>query len=117
MPMYCDNKNLLFTVSGNSGLDLKMSSSVRKLATNYEEATDDEVEERVTINYIDTITEHGIGAADVKKLREANYHTVQSIIMSTKKDLTSVKGLSDAKVEKILEACHKILDVCSQLPS
>ena len=47
-------------------------------------------------------------AQDVKKLKEAGHQTVGSVNMECKKKLTQVRGLSEAKVEKILEAAGKI---------
>lgn len=34
--------------------------------------------------------------------------TVEGILFTTKKDLTSIKGLTDAKVEKIKDAAEKL---------
>jgi DNA repair protein RAD51 len=40
----------------------------------------------------------------VKKLRDAGFHTVESIAFSPKKALLTIKGISDAKADKLLEA-------------
>lgn len=56
---------------------------------------------------MDKLQDFGIGAADIKKLKEAGVQTIESIKMRTKKHLTNIKGLSEAKVEKILDACSK----------
>ena len=45
--------------------------------------------------------EFGIAAADIKKLREGGVHTVETLAYASKKDLVAIKGLSEAKVEKI----------------
>ena len=80
------------------------------------------------------IQKHGISATDVKKLKEAGYCTVGAILMATEKvfcdsnavlvyqtclpnpahvqDLCSVKGLSEAKVEKIYESAARC-QVCA----
>jgi len=50
-----------------------------------------------------------VPAADIKKLKESGYHTCQSLMMSTKKELTSIRGVSDAKVEKFIEAVMKMI--------
>jgi hypothetical protein len=44
----------------------------------------------------------GISAADVKKLLEAGFHTVESVAYTPKKALLAIKGLSEAKCDKIL---------------
>lgn len=51
----------------------------------------------------------GINAADVKKLQEAGYYTVESIVMTPRKTLLEVKGISEAKADKILEAGSKLV--------
>lgn len=51
----------------------------------------------------------GIAAADVKKLRDAGLCTVEAVAYSPKKDLVLIKGLSEAKVEKIIEAASKLV--------
>ena len=45
-----------------------------------------------------------ISAADIKKLKEANYCTVESIAYAPRKEIVTIKGISDAKVEKVQEA-------------
>ena len=44
---------------------------------------------------------HGIGAADVKKLEDAGFHTVESVAFAPKKQLLAIKGISEAKADKI----------------
>ena len=50
------------------------------------------------------LEEKGINAGDVKKLEEAGLHTVEAIAFTPKKALVQVKGLSENKVDKIIEA-------------
>jgi DNA repair protein RAD51 len=51
----------------------------------------------------------GISATDSKKLAEAGFNTVESIAYSTKKLLTSVKGISEAKADKLLAEASKLV--------
>lgn len=44
----------------------------------------------------------GISAGDVKKLEEAGYHTVEAVAFAPKKHLITIKGISEAKADKIL---------------
>lgn len=44
----------------------------------------------------------GITSGDIKKLQEAGYHTIESIAFATKKHLITIKGISEAKADKIL---------------
>ncbi|RLN30718.1 hypothetical protein C2845_PM05G17250 [Panicum miliaceum] len=46
----------------------------------------------------------GIAALDVKKLKDAGLCTVESVAYSPRKDLLQIKGISEAKVDKIIEA-------------
>ena len=48
---------------------------------------------------------------DIKKLTDAGYTTVESVCFVPKKALVNVKGLSEAKLEKILEAAAKLVDM------
>uniref|UniRef100_A0A8C6VU59 G1 to S phase transition 2 n=1 Tax=Nothobranchius furzeri TaxID=105023 RepID=A0A8C6VU59_NOTFU len=49
--------------------------------------------------------------ADIKKLKSVGICTVKGIQMTTRKALCNIKGLSEAKVEKIKEAAGKMLNV------
>lgn len=54
------------------------------------------------------LEEVGINKGDLKKLMDSGYYTVESILMSTRKALCEVKGLSDAKIEKVIEGAKKL---------
>ncbi|KAJ5810570.1 Meiotic recombination protein dmc1 [Penicillium pulvis] len=58
---------------------------------------------------IDGIQSHGIGAADINKLKANGYYTVASVHGATRRTLLKVKGFSEVKVEKIKEAVQKCL--------
>jgi DNA repair protein RAD51 len=51
----------------------------------------------------------GINASDVKKLMDAGYHTVESVAYATKKSLITVKGITEAKAEKLLNEASKLV--------
>ena len=51
----------------------------------------------------------GVTAADLKKLAEAGFTTVESIAFSTKKSLIEVKGISEAKADKIIAQAAQIV--------
>lgn len=46
----------------------------------------------------------GIAAVDVKKLKDAGLCTVEAVAYSPRKELLLIKGISEAKVDKIVEA-------------
>ena len=82
-----------------------------KQATKPEEESTQGQEEEVELDGptpIKALEEKGINASDIKKLEEAGYHTVEAVAFTPKKNLIIVKGLSEAKVDKILEATNKI---------
>jgi len=51
----------------------------------------------------------GITASDVKKLQEAGFHTVESVAYSTIKALVAVKGITETKADKLLQAASKLI--------
>merc|ERR1719392_362055 len=57
---------------------------------------------------IEMLQNHGINVADIKKLKTAGICTVRGIQMVTKKKLCAIKGLSEAKVDKMKEAVIKV---------
>ena len=54
------------------------------------------------------LKEKGINANDIKKLEEAGFHSVEAVTFKAKKDLMLIKGLSEAKLDKILEAAKQL---------
>lgn len=72
------------------------------------EGEEEQVAEAVEIDGptpIKALEEKGINAGDIKKLEEAGFHTVEAVAFTPKKHLIIVKGLSEAKVDKIIDAC------------
>eukprot|EP00931_Biecheleriopsis_adriatica_P107397 TRINITY_DN81742_c0_g1_i1.p1 TRINITY_DN81742_c0_g1~~TRINITY_DN81742_c0_g1_i1.p1 ORF type:complete len:351 (-),score=116.71 TRINITY_DN81742_c0_g1_i1:80-1132(-) len=63
-------------------------------------------DDELPYSLIDTLQDKGINAADLKKLKDAGYNTNQSVVYAMRKDLLSIKGLSDQKVDKIIEAAR-----------
>lgn len=60
---------------------------------------------------VDELQGQGIGAADILKLRQAGICSVKGIQMTSKRNLLKLKGMSEAKVDKIKEAAGKLCDV------
>ncbi|XP_012670100.2 meiotic recombination protein DMC1/LIM15 homolog [Clupea harengus] len=58
---------------------------------------------------IELLQKHGINMADIKKLKSVGICTVKGIQMTTRRALGNIKGLSEAKVDKIKEAAGKLL--------
>lgn len=65
--------------------------------------------------------ELGVAAADIKKLKEGGINTVDALAHAAKRELVAIKGLSEAKVEKIQKegvascCCQQLL--CTRLTS
>ena len=59
---------------------------------------------------IDELQKAGINAADISKLKAAGVCTVKGVQMCTRKLLLNIKGISEAKVDKIKEAAAKMSD-------
>ena len=57
---------------------------------------------------ISALSNFGIATSDIKKLREAGYHTVEHLMMTSDRRLLNIKGISDAKVLKMKEAAAKL---------
>jgi len=51
---------------------------------------------------------HGISASDVKKLEDAGFFTIESVAFAPKKNLLAIKGISEAKADKIMVSCCHI---------
>ncbi|KAL5204690.1 hypothetical protein ABZP36_009561 [Zizania latifolia] len=58
---------------------------------------------------IEQLQASGIAALDVKKLKDAGLYTVESVTYTPRKDLLQIKGISEAKVDKIVEAASKLV--------
>ncbi|KAI1295538.1 Meiotic recombination protein DMC1/LIM15 -like protein [Halotydeus destructor] len=80
-----------------------------KQAERMQVATDDaSTDDESMIQDIDVMQQHGINVADIKKLKSVGICTVRGIEMTTRKKLCAIKGLSEAKVDKIKEVVSKI---------
>ncbi|KAH7823927.1 DNA repair protein RAD51 [Monocercomonoides exilis] len=52
---------------------------------------------------------NGITAADIKKLMEQGFFTVESVAFTTKKNIMNVKGITDGKADKLLAEAAKLV--------
>lgn len=72
-----------------------------------EENQSDVEEDETLFQDVDILDQHGINVADIKRLKASGIRTIKGIQMTTRKKLCSIKGFSEAKVDKIKEACAK----------
>ncbi|KAL4239459.1 Meiotic recombination protein dmc1 [Mactra antiquata] len=75
-----------------------------------EESVVAEDDEESLFQDIDMLQNHGINVADIKKLKQAGICTIKGVQMTTRKKLCNIKGISEAKMEKIKEAANKLID-------
>ena len=97
------SKSILVTKESESGFprnlkDFSAMAAQEQRSTTQQEAGEEEGCGPVPVGALEA---HGIGAADVKKLREAGYHTVESVVYAPKKSLLAIKGISEAKADKV----------------
>ncbi|KAJ3271986.1 recombinase rad51 [Terramyces sp. JEL0728] len=51
----------------------------------------------------------GLSSGEITKLKEAGFHTVESLAFTPKKNLLAIKGISDAKADKIITEAAKLV--------
>lgn len=83
-----------------------MSAAVIEQDQQVNEAVEEE-EAATAHTPIHILEENGISANDVKKLTDAGFHSIESVVYTPKKQLLTVKGISEAKCDKILAECSK----------
>ncbi|KAH9985613.1 meiotic recombination protein dmc1 [Russula vinacea] len=69
----------------------------------------EDVDDAPYFDSVDDLQQHGINMQDILKLKAAAISTVSGVNMTTRKQMLKIKGMSEAKVEKIKEAAHKII--------
>ncbi|KAJ1555976.1 Meiotic recombination protein dmc1 [Cladochytrium tenue] len=70
---------------------------------------DEDADEFQDFMEIDKLQGMGINAADITKLKQAGLQTIRSVQMTTVRNLSKIKGMTEAKIEKIKEAAIKLL--------
>jgi meiotic recombination protein DMC1 len=66
------------------------------------------VDESSPFMLVDKLQEHGVNVSDIAKLKQAGCYTIENLTFRTKKDICEIKGISEAKYEKIVEAAKKL---------
>ena len=64
--------------------------------------------EDLPYNELDKLQSLGINAADITKLKAAGLCTCISVLMAPRKELCSIKGITDVKADRLIEAAQKI---------
>ena len=81
-----------------------------------EEVANQVQENEMEFHPIDMLQEGGINSSDIKKLIEAGYNSLESLFYNPKKNLVLIKGLSEAKIDKIIKIVEDMLK-CGIKPS
>ncbi|CAI9715857.1 repair RAD51 homolog 1 [Octopus vulgaris] len=84
---------------------LKMSAQAESVG----EISEDAIEEAFGPLPLSKLEGQGISANDCKKLEEAGFYTVESVAFAPKKSLLNIKGISEAKADKILTEATKLV--------
>ncbi|KAJ8493197.1 hypothetical protein OPV22_014918 [Ensete ventricosum] len=91
-------------------IDLKLEEQGQLQLLEREEDEEDDCFES-----IDKLITQGINSGDIKKLQDAGIYTCNGLMMQPRRfvllSLTGIKGLSEAKVDKICEAAEKLVNM------
>ncbi|KAJ4928803.1 hypothetical protein JOQ06_004428 [Pogonophryne albipinna] len=71
--------------------------------------TEVEAEESFGPQPLSKLEQCGVSGSDIKKLGDAGFHTVEAVAYAPKKELLNIKGISEAKAEKILAEAAKLV--------
>lgn len=66
-------------------------------------------EEEVFFQDVDLLTDYNIAMEDISVLKKAGINTLKGIQMTTRKKLLEFQGFNPEKVEKIKDACCKVV--------
>lgn len=66
---------------------------------------------QVSVNYqsLELLVEHGVAPNDIQKLNDAGFHTMESVAHATVRKLSEVRGLSEAKVNKLKDIVKQLV--------
>ncbi|KAG7262535.1 hypothetical protein CRUP_029669 [Coryphaenoides rupestris] len=63
-----------------------------------------EVEENFGPQPLSRMEQSGVSSSDLKKMADAGFHTIEAVAYAPKKELLLIKGISEAKADKILQS-------------
>ena len=86
-----------------------MQKKKNKVIEEEEDEVDQNQDNETEYHPIEILQDNGINNNDIKKLVEAGFNSLESLAYTPKKNLVTIKGLSDIKVEKIMKVVYDIL--------
>ena len=104
----CSKERINYKVNQVMKQKGKEASKKKAAEVQEQEEVEDLELEQTNFNEIEKLQEYGINAADIAKLKANGFCTISSIVMAPKKELTNVKGINQAKIDKIMEVVKKI---------
>ena len=89
---------------------MAMSASIAASSSNTQavSVSEDDVDD-FGPQLITKLASAGIGAADLKKLQEAGYNTIEAVAFAPRKDLIAIKGISEQKADKLIAESSKLV--------
>ena len=75
------------------------------------EKEDNRQEEDVEYHPVDLLQEYGLNSTDIKKLQEAGYNSLEALAFTCKKNLLAIKGINEAKADKLIKILEETLNL------
>jgi DNA repair protein RAD51 len=75
------------------------------------EKEDNRQEEDVEYHPVDLLQEYGLNSTDIKKLQEAGYNSLEALSFTCKKNLLAIKGINEAKADKLIKILEETLNL------
>ena len=75
------------------------------------EKEDNRQEEDVEYHPVDLLQEYGLNSTDIKKLQEAGYNSLEALAFTCKKNLLAIKGINEAKTDKLIKILEETLNL------
>ena len=88
----------------------KHKKKIIEEAEDEEEEANQAEENEPEYHQIELLQENGINNSDINKLKEAGFNSLESLSYTARKNLTTIKGFSEAKIDKIIKIVEDILN-------
>ena len=88
----------------------KHKKKIIEEAEDEEEEANQAEENEPEYHQIELLQENGINNSDINKLKEAGFNSLESLSYTARKNLTTIKGFSEAKIDKIIKIVDEILN-------
>ena len=86
-----------------------MAATAMQQQTNVQNQQQVEEDEQFGPLLVKVLEQHGISGTDCKKLQDAGFYTVESVVYAPRKKLLEIKGISEQKADKIQIEAMKLV--------